>query len=293
MTTKQGTIAISGASGKLGEIVVRLLRQLHPDIPVVALVRNLEKAASLAAIGADLRLFDYDAPQTLAPSLAGVDKLLLISGNAVGERERQHRAVIEAAKQADVGLIAYTSVLRASETSLPIAAEHKATETVLKEIGVPYALLRHGWYCENYLFRIEAAIERGTLPTCAGQGLISAASRADFAQAAVAILTSPENQAGKVYELAGSTSFTFDDLAAEAERQSGRPVACLQLPKPAFETALVDIGVPAFIAAMIAKSDQGAHDGGLFDNSKMLETLIGRPTTTMREVMASNLTLTA
>lgn len=289
MTTEQGAIAISGASGKLGEIVVRMLRERHADIPVIALVRDPRKGAPLAALGAELRLFDYDALGMLAPALAGVAKLLLISGNAVGERERQHRAVIEAAKAAGVGLIAYTSVLRASETSLPIASEHKATETVLKEVGVPYVLLRHGWYCENYVFRIEAAIERGTLPTCAGDGLISAASRADFAEAAVAVLTSPENQAGKVYELAGSSSFTFADLATEAERQSGRSVTCLQWPKPKFEAALVDIGLPAFVAAMIAKSDQGAHDGGLFDDSMMLEKLIGRPTTSMREIMASNL----
>lgn len=287
MTAGQKMIGISGATGRLGEIVVRKLREHHPDIPVVALVRDLDKAAPLAALGAELRRFDYDVPGTLAPALKGIDKLLLISGNAVGERERQHRAVIEAAREAGVGLIAYTSVLRASETSLPIAAEHKATEAVLKDVGVPHVLLRHGWYCENYLFRIEAAVESGTLPTCAGDGLISAASREDFAEAAVAVLTAPDDQAGKVYELAGNISFTFADLAAEAARQSGRPVKCLQLSKPAFEAALVEIGTPAFVAAMIAKSDMGAHDGGLFDDSRTLEKLIGRPTTSMSDVMAS------
>jgi NAD(P)H dehydrogenase (quinone) len=287
--TEQSVIAISGASGQLGRIVVRRLRQHYPAIPVVALVRDLEKGASLAALGAELRLFDYDVPETLIPALAGVSKLLLISGNAVGERERQHRAVIEAAKAADVDLIAYTSVLRASETSLPIAAEHKATELVLKAVGVPHVLLRHGWYCENYLFRIDAAIERGVLPTCAGDGLISAASRADFAEAAVAILTSPEKQAGKIYELAGSSSFTFADLAAEAEHQGGRPVACLDLPKSEFEAAMVAIGMPAFVAGLIAKSDHGARDGGLFDDSKTLEKLIGRPTETVGEVIGHSL----
>ncbi|MBN8831387.1 MAG: SDR family oxidoreductase [Sphingomonadales bacterium] len=279
-------IGVCGATGRLGEIVVRKLRERHPDVTVVALVRDLDKAAPLAAIGAELRRFDYDAPDGLAPALAGIDKLLLISGNAVGERERQHRAVIEAAKAAGVRLIAYTSVLRASETSLPIAAEHKATEAILKDVGVPYVLLRHGWYCENYLFRIQAAVEHGTLPTCAGDGLISAATREDFAEAAVAVLTASEDQAGKVYELAGSTSFTFADLAAEAERQSGRPVKVLHLPKPAFEAALVEIGTPAFAAAMIAKSDMGAREGGLFDESRTLEKLIGRPTTSMSDAIA-------
>lgn len=287
--TETSLIAISGASGQLGKIVVQQLRQHFPDLPVVALVRNLEKGASLAALGAELRLFDYDVPETLIPALAGVSKLLLISGNAVGERERQHRAVIEAAKAAGVDLIAYTSVLRASETSLPIAAEHKATELVLKAVGVPHVLLRHGWYCENYLFRIDAAIDRGVLPTCAGDGLISAASRADFAEAAVAILTSPDNQAGRIYELAGSSSFTFADLAAEAQRQSGRPVARLELSKPEFEAAMIDIGLPAYVAGLIAKSDQGARDGGLFDDSKTLENLIGRPTKTIGEVIGNSL----
>ena len=289
MTTNSATIAVTGATGQLGQIVMRLLRERHPDIPVVALVRDTDKAAPLAALGAEVRRFDYDQPDSLAASLAGVDKLLLISGNAVGERERQHRAVIEAASAAGVKLIAYTSVLRASETSLPIAAEHKATEAILREAGVPYVLLRHGWYCENYMFRVVAAVERGTLPTCAGEGLISAASRRDFAEAAVAVLTADEDQAGKVYELAGSTSFTFTDLAAETARQAGRPVTAVDLPKPEFEAAMVEIGLPAFVASLIAKSDGGARDGGLFDDSGTLEKLIGRPTTPIAGVIAETL----
>lgn len=289
MTTNSGPIAITGATGQLGQIVVRLLRERHPDIPVVALVRDIDKAVPLAALGAEVRRFDYDEPDTLAASLAGVEKLLLISGNAVGERERQHRAVIEAAKGAGVRLIAYTSVLRASETTLPIAAEHKLTEAVLREVGVPHVLLRHGWYCENYMFRVQAAVESGTLPTCAGDGLISAASRRDFAEAAVAVLTAGEDQAGKVYELAGSTSFTFADLAAEAARQSGRPVTFVDLPKAEFEAAIMEIGLPAFVASLIAKSDHGAREGGLFEDSRTLERLIGRPTTPISQVVAETL----
>jgi NAD(P)H dehydrogenase (quinone) len=289
LTTKLGTIAVTGATGQLGQAVVRMLRERHPDVSVVALVRDLDKAAPLASLGAELRPFDYDQPDTLAASLTGVDKLLLISGNAVGERERQHRAVIEAAKAAGVKLIVYTSVLRASETTLPIAAEHKATEAVLREVGVPYVLLRHGWYCENYMFRVQAAVERGTLPTCAGDGLISAASRRDFAEAAVAVLTATEDQAGKVYELAGSASFTFADLAEEAARQSGKPVTAVDLPKPEFEAAMVEIGLPPFVAALIAKSDGGARDGGLFEDSGTLEKLIGRPTTPISRIIADTL----
>ncbi len=282
-------IAVTGATGQLGRIVVRLLRERHPDQPVIALVRDPAKAQDLAALGAEVRPFDYDQPETLAPALAGVDKLLLISGNAVGERARQHGAVIAAAKAAGVSLIAYTSVLRAAGTPLAIAAEHKATEAILRESGVPYVLLRHGWYCENYVFRIVAAVESGTLVTCAGDGRISAATREDFAEAAVAILTAPEPQAGKVYELAGSTSFTFADLAADAARLSGKPVAFVNLPKAEFEEALIKMGTPPFVAGLIAKSDHGAAEGGLLEEGGTLERLIGHPTTPMTSVIAAAL----
>ena len=285
------TIGVTGATGALGRIVVQRLCERHPGVKLVALVRDPAKAADLAALGADVRPFDYDRPETLRPALAGVGKLLLISGNAVGERERQHRAVIEAARDAGVGLIAYTSVLRASETTLAIAAEHKATEAVLREVGVPFVLLRHGWYCENYVFRVQAAVANGTLPHCTGEGRISAAPRADFAEAAVAILTASEPQAGKVYELAGSTSFSFAQLAAMAARISGKPVEAVNLPKPEFEAAIVAMGMPAFVAGLIAKSDHGASEGGLLEESGTMARVIGRPTVPMEKVLETALSV--
>jgi NAD(P)H dehydrogenase (quinone) len=283
-------IGISGASGRLGQIVVRQLHDLHGDQGIVALIRDADKSATLRAAGADVRPFDYDRPDQLAAMLDGVDKLLLISGNAVGERERQHRAVIEAARDAGVGLIAYTSVLRASETTLSIATEHRATEAVLAEVGVPYVLLRHGWYCENFVFRIRAAIATGTLPTCAGEGRISAASRDDFSEAAVAILTSPEDQAGRVYELAGSSSFTFHDLAADASSICGRSIDVVQMTPGELAAALIEIGIPEVAAGLIAKSDIGAREGGLVDDSRTLERIIGRPTISMATVLENALT---
>jgi len=283
-------IAISGATGRLGQIIVAVLRERHPDRPVVALARDVAKAAPLQAIGAEVRAFDYDRPDTLGESLAGVETLLLISGNAVGQRERQHRAVAEAARAAGVGLLGYTSVLRASETSLAIAEEHRLTEAVLAETGVPHVLLRHGWYNENFVFRVKAAMATGDLPTCAGDGLISGASRRDYAEAAVAILTSDRPQAGKVYELAGSSSYTFTDLAAHAERIGHRAVARRDVDRPELEQYLIEIGLPAFAAAMVVKSDLGAKAGGLFDDSRTLEAVIGRPTTpvaaTLEEALA-------
>lgn len=289
MGAATATIGVTGATGALGRIVVRLLRERHADLEVVALVRDPAKADELAALGAKVRAFDYDRPETLRPGLDGIGKLLLISGNAVGERERQHRAVIEAARDAGVGLIAYTSVLRAGETTLAIAAEHKATEAVLRDVSVPFVLLRHGWYCENYIFRVQAALASGTLPHCTGSGRISAAPRADFAEAAVAILTSPEPQAGKVYELAGSKSFSFAELAAMATRISGKPIEAVNLAKPDFEAAIVAIGMPAFVAGLIAKSDHGASEGGLLDESRTMERVLGRPTVPMEVVLEAAL----
>jgi NAD(P)H dehydrogenase (quinone) len=278
-------IAVTAATGRLGQIVVQQLRDRHPDRSIVALARDPAKAVTTIAPGVEVRPFDYDRPEGMAAALDGVDELLLISGNAVGQRGRQHRAVIEAAKTAGVALIGYTSVLRASETTLAIAAEHRETETILAEIGVPYLLLRHGWYCENFLFRIHAAIESGKLPTCAGQGLISAATRDDFAEAAVAILTSPEDQAGRVYELAGSTSFTFDQMAAEASRVSGRVIEVVQMAPGELIEALIAMGIPEIGAGLITKSDIGAREGGLFDDSRTLGRIIRRPTTPISTVL--------
>jgi NAD(P)H dehydrogenase (quinone) len=283
------TIAVTGATGELGKIAVELLLKSHPEITVVAGARDPAKAAPLAALGAVVRELDYDRPETLGPALAGVDKLLLISGNAVGQRVPQHRAVIEAAKGAGIKLLAYTSVLRAGETALAIATEHKATEEVLAQASVPHVLLRNGWYCENYLFRLQAALEHGALAHCAGDGRISAAARRDYAEGAVAVLTSHEDQAGKIYELAGSNSFTMADLAAEFSRQSGKTIAAINLSQEAFIKGLVDAGLPDFIAALIAKSDHGASEGGLFDDSRTLERLIGPPTTPMASVIAEML----
>lgn len=283
------TIAVTGATGELGKIAIELLLNNHPEVSVVAGARDPAKAAMLGTQGAQVRELDYDRPETIGPALAGVDKLLLISGNAVGQRVPQHRAVIEAAKAAGVKLVAYTSVLRASETSLAVAPEHKATETVLAEVGMPYVLLRNGWYSENYVFRLLTALETGALTHCAGAGRVSAATRRDYAEAAVAVLTSGEDQSGKVYELAGSDSFTMAELAAELSRQSGKPITALNLSEEAFTKALVEGGLPEFIAPFLAKSDLGAGEGCLLDDSRTLEKLVGHPTTPMAAVIAQML----
>lgn len=278
--------AVTGASGQLGRLVLEsLLGKVAPG-EIVALVRNPESVADFAAKGVAVRAFDYDAPDTLASGLEGVTRLLLISGNAIGSRVPQHRAVIEAAKAAGVQLIAYTSILRASTSPMQMAAEHKATEDLLAASGVPHALLRNGWYTENYLPGAGAAIAHGVLIGSAGEGVVSAAARADYAEAAAVVLT--RGEAG-TYELAGDTGFTLAELAAAVSDIAGKPVPFQNLPQADYAKALEGAGLPAPFAAILADSDARVAEGALFDDSRTLSGLIGRPTTPWRETIAAGL----
>ncbi|MET3711128.1 NAD(P)H dehydrogenase (quinone) [Sphingomonas trueperi] len=276
--------AVTGASGQLGRLVVEsLLAKVAPG-EIVALVRNPDSVADLAAKGVTVRAFDYDAPETLAPGLAGVTRLLLISGNAIGSRVPQHRAVIDAARAAGVQLIAYTSLLRAQTSPMQMAVEHKATEDLLAASGIPAALLRNGWYTENYLMSAGPAIEHGVLIGSAGDGLVSGAARADYAEAAAVVLV--RGQAG-TFELAGDTGFTHAELAAALAEASGKPVAYQDLPQAEYAKALEGAGLPGPFAAILADSDARVADGALFEESKTLSGLIGRPTTPWRETIAA------
>lgn len=276
--------AVTGASGQLGRLVVEsLLGKVAPD-QIVALVRSPESVADFAAKGVVVRAFDYDAPETLAPALTGVTRLLLVSGNAVGSRVPQHQAVIDAAKAAGVQLIAYTSILRAQASTMVLAAEHKATEDLLAASGVPAALLRNGWYTENYLMSAGPAIEHGVLLGSGGEGRVSAAARADYAEAAAVVLT---RGAAGTFELGGDTAFMLAELAAALAKISGKPVAYQDLPEADYAKALEGVGIPGSFAAVLADSDARAGEGALFDDSHTLSGLIGRPTTPWRETIAA------
>lgn len=276
--------AVTGASGQLGRLVVESLLQKVAPGEIVALVRNPDSIADLAAKGVTVRAFDYDAPETLAAGLAGVTRLLLISGNAVGSRVPQHRAVIDAAKAVGVQLIAYTSILRAQTSPMQMAVEHKATEDLLAASGVPAALLRNGWYTENFLMRAGPAIEHGVLLGSAGEGVVSSAARADFAEAAAVVLL--RGEAG-IFELAGDSGFTLPDLAAAFAEASAKPVAYQYVPPADYAQVLEGAGLPGPFAAILADSDAKTAEGALFDDSRTLSGLIGRPTTPWRETIAA------
>lgn len=275
-------IAITGATGQLGQHVIENLLKTVPASQIVAIVRNPAKAATLSLQGITVRQADYTDEAAFTTALQGIDKLLLISSSEVGQRTPQHRNVINAAKSARVKFVAYTSLLHADTSPLGLADEHVATEKMLAESGLDVALLRNGWYSENYLASAPAALEHGVFIGAAGDGKIAAATRADYAAAAARVI-SEEGHAGKIYELAGDEGWTLSQLAAELAQQSGKKVVYQNLSEADFAAALKGFGLPAGLAEMLADSDIGASKGGLFDDSHTLSTLIKRPTTSLAE----------
>ena len=269
-------------------MLIEALLKTIPADRIVAAVRNPTKASDLAERGVIVREANYDRPDTLAPAFAGVDKLLLISSTEVSGRLPKHRAVIEAAQRAAVSLIAYTSMLHADTSPATLAIEHKQTEEVIAASGLPAVILRNGWYTENHLLALPAALEHHAFVGAAKDGRFSSAARLDYAEAATVVLTTGD-QAGKTYEFAADRAFTLADLAAEVSRQSGKTIAYNDLSVAAYQEVLTGAGLPADLAALLADADAAASRGALFDDGGALGRLIGRPTTSMESLVASAL----
>jgi NAD(P)H dehydrogenase (quinone) len=277
-------IVVTGASGQLGRLVIHSLLKQVDASQIIAAARQPERVGDLAALGVQVRRADYTEPESLDIAFQGAEKVLLISSSEVGQRESQHKNVIDAAKRTGVSLLAYTSLLHADISPLALKTEHLATETYLRQSGVPFAILRNGWYTENYLASAAPALQHGAFIGCAGEGRIASAGRADYAEAAALVLTTP-GQAGKVYELAGDDAYTLVEFAQELSRQSGKGIPYVNLPEADFKAALMNAGLPEWLAGLLADSDSGASQGGLFDDQRQLSTLIGRPTTSLATLM--------
>ncbi len=278
-------IVITGATGHLGKLVVEGLLQKVPAGEIVAAVRTPEKAADLAARGVQVRKADYSDPAGLAEAFAGADKILLISSPEVGQRVPQHTAVVNAAKEVGATHLLYTSILFADTSTMLLAADHKATEQAVRDSGIPFTFLRNGWYTENYAPTIAQALETGSFAGSAGDGELGAAPRADYADAAVAALTT-EGHEGKVYELAADTSWSYADLAAELSTATGKTITYQNVPAEQHVQILTSAGVPETFAKILADSDRGIADGELSTTTHDLSTLAGKPTTPLREVVA-------
>lgn len=280
------TIAFTGATGQLGRLVADALLERTDAEHLVALARDPRKAADLADRGVEVRAFDYDQPGALGAALVGVDRLLLVSGNAVGQRVPQHRAVIEAATQAGVGFVAYTSFLHADSASLiAVAPEHRETERLLAAAPFAVALLRNGWYTENYEGSVRQAVSSGVLLGSTGDGRISSATRQDYAEAAATVLTAESPQPGS-YELSGDRSWTLADLAEIASELTGRPIRLRNVSGDEHRRLLLESGTPAPLVEFLVGTDAAIAAGELEDRQPgTLSRLIGHPTTPLAEVV--------
>jgi len=282
-------IAVTGANGQLGQKVIQTLLNSEKANTIVALVRNPDNAHALKQLGVLVRQADYNKPETLESAFDGVEKLLLISGTEFGKRFEQHKAVIDAAMAQNVSLIAYTSLLKADTSPLLLAQEHKQTEAYFKAVSAPFVFLRNGWYTENYTDNVDTVLQMGAVAGAAKQGVLSTASRQDYADAAVAVLLSSQNQAGKIYELAGDTGFTLVEYASTLSEITGEDIGFLDMDESAYREALIKAGLPEGMAAALADSEHYAASGWLQDNSGTLSSLLGRPTATLRATLAAKM----
>lgn len=281
-------IAVTGANGHLGQLVIKGLVERVPANQIIAAVRSPEKASNLRTLGVQVREADYTRPETLSTALHGVKRVLLISAAEVSQRFKKHKAVIDAAKEAGVELFVYTSLLRADTSEMFLAREHKQTEEYIQASGLPFVILRNGWYLENHTSALGNAVEHGTLIGSSSDGRFASASRADYAAAAVVVLTRPVSE-NKTYELAGDQSFSMADLAAEVSRQIGRDIFYRNLSSDDYAAILLSFGLSQTIVDVIIDADIKAIRGDLESTSRDLSGLISRPTTTLSDAVTSAL----
>lgn len=287
--TPASLIAVTGASGHLGRLVIEaLLARNLPANRIVAVVRDSQRVADFASRGVQVRSADYTQKDSLETAFEGVERLLLVSSNEVGQRLPQHENVANAARNAGVGFLAYTSILKADASGMQLAADHKATEQIIRDSGIAFAFLRNSWYFENYTDQLPSILQHEAIFGSAGDGRVSAASRADYAAAAAAVLTD-SNHENKVYELGGDEAFTLTELAAEISKQTEREIVYRDLPVEQYAQAIIGFGFPEPVARILGDADLGLKRGDLLTGSGDLRRLTSRPTTSLAEAVASAL----
>lgn len=278
-------IAVTGANGQLGKLVIQHLLKLENVHGLVGIVRNKSQSEYLGTKNVLLREADYEAPDTLVSALEGVITLLLISSNAVGARVKQHQNVVDAAVSAGVKHIVYTSIRNADTTPMLMAEEHKATEAYIQASGLKHTFLRNGWYSENYLQQLPFYLETGLMTSVSQTGRYSTAPRDDYAEAAARIITSPILLKQPIYELAGDDSFTLPELATRIVRASGKPLKHVTVTQESMLEALLDAQLPDVFARALVDSEVQSEHGWLEDNSKMLSQILQRPTVPIERLL--------
>ncbi|MER5323174.1 SDR family oxidoreductase [Streptosporangium roseum] len=279
------TIAIIGATGKLGGLTIDALLERGVDVgDILALGRNADRLAEIADRGLRTAVIDLNDIAGTAATLAGVEKLLLVSFGDLGGRVAQHGNAIEAARQAGVPHLAYTSGLQAPTTILRLAADHKASEELVTASGVPATFLRNGWYTENHLQDFAAAREHGLIANSIGAGRIATAPRKEFAEAAAVVLSTPGHE-GQAYELSGDVAWSFEEFAATAQELLGTPVHYQALTSEAERDQFLAFGLDEGTAGFMVALNADMRDGAMAATPGDLARLIGRPTEPLAETM--------
>jgi NAD(P)H dehydrogenase (quinone) len=275
------SIVVPATSGHLGRLIVTDL--LARDVPagdIVAGARKPETIADLADAGVRTTRIDYDDPASVEAAIAPGDTFVLISGAFTPDRTRQHTDAINAAARAGAGHLLYIGALRAAESSSALANSHAPTEVAVRDSGLPFTLLRNGWYTENYGRELPAVRESGVLVASVGDARVASATRLDFAQAVGAVLTT-EGHVGKTYELSGDVAWTYADLAAAFSEVLGREVVYRPVSSAEHLEILTGAGVPEQFATLIVGVDAGIGEGAFAYQNGDLARLLGRPTTSL------------
>jgi NAD(P)H dehydrogenase (quinone) len=278
-------ILVTGATGGLGHETIDFLLTTTPAAEIAALVRDVSKATDLAQRGVDVRPADYFDYPALVKAFRGVEKVLLVSAVAFTDRVQQHRNVIDAAREAGVKYLFYTSIQRSSDFVMPQVTESDlATEAYLKASGLVYTILRNGYYFEGLGYLIGSEVPEAEIRVPAGEGKIAFIKRTELAAATAALLTS-EGHDNQEYTLTGSQAYSFHDVARELSALVGRPIAYHSSEPAPYIAQKVAAGFPDFVATFFAQWSDAARHGMLAGTDDTVARLLGRPPTSLREYL--------
>ncbi len=283
------TLFVTGASGHLGRRVVELLLEKDAG-KIVAGTRKPEKLEDLAARGVVVRQVDFEDPKGLEQALAGVDRVLIISTDAIdrpGRRLAQHRAAVAAAVSARVKHAVYTSMPNPETSPVVFAPDHLGTEQALKASGLSFTILRNCWYTDFLIPGLAFAVASGKLTTATGQGAAPYVTREDCAQAAAAALASTDTD-NKTWNIAGPEAVTYEDLAKIASDLTGRSVLFDPVTPEQREAQLIAAGTPEFIAKLLISSQMAIAQGKMGTPTTAVKELAGREPVSVREFLAAH-----
>ncbi|MCY1511340.1 Quinone oxidoreductase 2 [compost metagenome] len=258
------TLLVTGATGQLGKLVLdQLLGSGVEPARIIATSRDTAKLADYTAKGVQARVADFDDPASLDKAFAGADRILIISTDALdqpGKRLKQHLAAVAAAEKAGAKHILYTSMPSPETSVIPFAPDHLGTENAIKATGIPYTILRNGWYMENLFMALPHALETGQWYSSSGEGRLAHIARADAAKAAAAALASAVNES-RTYTLTGGELRSTDEIAALVAKATGKRLDVVHISDEALAGGLKGAGLPDFLIPIVVSFDANTREG--------------------------------